>query len=408
MENNNNPHDIKSSETRKQDQNPTQSRRDFFRTASMIGAASALGISAGMSLGAKSAQAQSSSGFAQPDGLLPGGQSDSRFPVSFQESVSNGLRLTTEFFTALNQRDLEGIASLLHFPFAIYEDIEPLVYQNAREFINNPPPCFSETGNRPLGQRALLPGSYDMLEGVNVHLYCPVGGVFSLKFTRFTPEGHKLMVCDNLLSVTNNDGRWAIQLISTIFHEAGYENNTYPDAEVANRLGGQGYLSAFGYRDEELLNDRTKGRGSFEPPLPIGTKTASVSFNYGPRDRTNNARNNEPMKGWVVDGVTSRLRVGEVTEPTGDYDTNLDQFVELAGGTVGDYGYTRINPTEPLVIHATHDKAHVMGGYWRFTPGGVLISETRSVGIQIRKAGNWGGVGNLGQVTHHDRSNSRG
>jgi len=194
MENNNNPKNMESSENLEQDQKSTQSRRDFFRTASMIGAASALGIGAGMTMGARPAQAQSSGSFAQPDGLLPGGQSDSRFPVSFQDSVGNGLRLTMEFFTALNQRDLEGIASVLHFPFAIYEDIEPLVYQDAREFINNPPPCFSETGNRPLGQRALLPGSYDMLEGVDVHLYCPVGGVFSLKFTRFTPDGHKLMV----------------------------------------------------------------------------------------------------------------------------------------------------------------------------------------------------------------------
>ena len=241
-----------------------------------------------------------------------------------------------------------------------------------------------------------------------MHLYCPVGGAFSLKFTRFTPDGHKLMECDNMISVTNNDGRWAIQLISTIFHEAGYEKNTYPDAEVAYRLGSQGYLSAFGYRDEALLNDRSNGRGSFEPSLPVGTPTASVSFGYGPRDRTNNARNNEPMKGWVIDGVRSRLNVSEVTPPSEGFDTNLDQFVELAGGTVGDYGYTRIVPNEPLVIHATHDKAHVLGGYWRYTPAGILISETRSVSIRIRKAGSWGSAGSLGQVTHHDRSNSVG
>ena len=407
MENNNNLQDKEVTGNLNQDQEATQSRREFFRTASLVGAMGAIGVGAGFTPSVQ-AQPQSPSSFAKPDGLLPGGQSDSRFPVSFEDSVGNGLRLTMAFFTALNQRDLEGIASLLHFPFAIYEDIEPLVYQSASEFINNPPPCFSETGNRALGQRAMLPGSYDMLEGINVHLYCPVGGVFSLKFKRFTPDGHKLMECDNLLSVTNNDGRWAIQLISTIFHEAGYENNTYPDAEVAYRLGSQGYLSAFGYRDEELLNDRSNGRGSYEPSLPLGTRTASVSFNYGPRGRTNNARNNEPMKGWVTEGVTSRLRVSEVSEPSGEYDTNLGQFVELAGGTVGDYGYTRIIPVEPLVIHATHDKAHVMGGYWRYTPAEVLISETRSVGIRIRKAGNWGSGGNLGQVTHHDRSNSKG
>ena len=382
-------------------------RRNFFRTAGMVSAMGTLGAAVGASMLSQQAHAQNSVSMQNPAGLLPGGQSDSRFPVSFAEPVSNGLRLVMEYFTALNQRDLQGIANLLHFPFAMIEDIEPLVYQNAEEFLSNPPSSLSASGNRPIGQRALLPGSYDMLEGVNVHLYCPVGGAYSLKFKRYSPDGHKLMDCDSMISVTNNDGRWAIQLISTIFHEAGYENNTYPDAEETNRLGGQGYLSAFGYRDEELLNDRSNGRGSYEPSLPIGTKTASVSFGYSPRERTNNARNGEPMKGWVVDGVTSRLNVSEVRPPEGDYDTNLDQFVELAGGTVGDYGYTRIVPNEPLVIHATHDKAHVLGGYWRFTPGGVLISETRSIGIRIRKAGVWGGIGGLGQVTHHDRSNSK-
>jgi copper chaperone CopZ len=256
-------------------------------------------------------------------------------------------------------------------------------------------------------QVGLLPGSYDLLEGVNVHLYCPVGGVFSVRFKRYTPDGHKLLDCEALLSVTNNDGRWAIQVVSTIFHERGYEDNHYPDAEASNRLGRQGYLAAFGYRDEATLNNLEVGRGSYEPRLPTGTPTASVSFGYSPRARTDNARNNRPMDGWVTDGVTSRLRVSEVTPPDNDdYDTNLEQFVELAGGTVGDYGYTRINPDEPLVIHATHDKAHLMGGYWRYTPGGVLISETRSVSIRIRKAGNWGSAGSLGQVTHHDRSNS--
>jgi hypothetical protein len=385
---------------------PANGRREFFRTAGALGTLAMLGAAG---IAPHTAHAQTASGgFAKPEGLLPGGQSDSRFPVSFAEPVSNGLRLVMEYFTALNRRDLRGIADTLHFPFAMYEDIEPLVYQNAEEFLASPPSGFSPTGNRPVGQRALLPGSYDMLEGVNVHLYCPVGGAFSLKFTRFTPEGFKLFDCDTLLSVTNNDGRWAIQLISTIFHEAGYEKNSYPDAEVSHRLGSQGYLAAFGYRDEELLNDRSKGRGSYEPSLPVGTRIASVSFGYGPRERTNNARNNDPMQGWIIDGVTSRLNTREVTPPAAEFDTNLQQFVELAGGTVGEYGYTRLVPNEPLVLHATHDKAHVMGGYWRYTPAGVLISETRSISIRLRIAGQWGDAGSLGQVTHHDRSNSKG
>jgi hypothetical protein len=42
----------------------------------------------------------------------------------------------------------------------------------------------------------------------------------------------------------------------------------------------------------------------------------------------------------------------------------------------------------------------------RYTVEGSLISETRSVGIRIDKNGQWASGGSLGQVTHHDRSNS--
>jgi len=383
-------------------QNP--SRRRFFSTAGKVGAFSALG---GMAAGTAGQRvfAQGQYDFEQPEDMLPGAQLDSRFPVSFTEPVTEGLRLVVAFFTALNQRDVTAIADTLHFPFAIYEDIEPLVYETRADFISNPPPSLNATGS---GYTKIARDSYDLLEGVNVHLYCPVGGVFSLEYTRYNAQGFKLFDCEGVYSVTNNDGRWAIQLISTIWHEVGYEGNEYPDAEIADRVGGQGYLSAFGYRDEALLNDRSTGRGSYEPELPVGTRRASVSFGYGPRDRSQNARDNDSMRGWRVSGVTSRLNVSEVTAATGTgtLNTRLDEFAALAGGTVGEYDYTRLRPDRPLVIHATHDKAHVLSGYWRYTADGTLISETRGMGIRIWKAGNWGDAGGLGQVTHHDRSNS--
>jgi hypothetical protein len=48
----------------------------------------------------------------------------------------------------------------------------------------------------------------------------------------------------------------------------------------------------------------------------------------------------------------------------------------------------------------------ILAVYFRYTADGSLISETRSVGIRIYKNGQWGSAGGLGQVTHHDRSNS--
>jgi hypothetical protein len=311
-----------------------------------------------------------------------------------------------EYFTALSQRDVQGIARTLHFPFAIYEHIEPIVVQSAADFVASPPPSLNGTAK---GESHILRGSYDLLEGINVHLYCPVGAAFSLSFTRYTPDGHKQLACDGVYSVTNNDGRWGIQLASTIVHEVDFLGIAYPDAEAATTRAEQNYLGAFGYKNEAILNDPTTSRGTYEPPWPAGTRTASVNFGYGPRERSRDAREGHPMAGWKTKGVKSRLAVSVRSEETRNraIDTNLAEFNALAGGAVGEYAYTRDRPVRPVVIHATHDKAHTLAGYFRYTADGTLISETRSVGIRIYKVGHWGSAGSLGQVTHHDRSNSK-
>jgi hypothetical protein len=344
--------------------------------------------------------------FPKPSTLKPGAQLDSRFRVSFAEPVTEGLRLVTEYFTALSERNLDALVRTLHFPFALYEQIEPVVVSSAAELLKSPPPTLDASGK---GKSRILPGSYDLLESVNVHLYCPVGGAFSLSFTRYTPDGHKLLVCDGIYSVTRNDGRWGIQLASTIVHEAEFLGVAYPDAEAADIRGNQNYLAAFGYGNEAALNDPKSSRGSYDAPLPVGTRVASVSFGYGPRERSRDAREGRPMSGWRTKGVKSRLTVSTVTEESRNrvITTNLAEFIELAGGAVGDYAYTRDLPTRPVAIHATHDKAHTLGGYLRYTANGTLISETRGVGIRIYKEGHWASAGSLGQVTHHDRSNSR-
>lgn len=383
----------------------SRSRRAFLQTVGMAGAA---GVSA-VRVAAQARAAQPATGpaeFAKPDGLRPGGQLDSRFAVSFAAPVSQGLRLVTEYFTALNQRDVEGIARTLHFPFAIYEDIEPIVVQTAADFVASPPPSLNATGR---GKSRILRGSYDLLESINAHLYGPVGAAISLSFTRYTPDGHTLLLCDGIYSVTNNDGRWAIQLASTIVHEADFIGLQYPDAEQADIRGSQNYLSQFGYGNEAVLNDPRSSRGSYEPPLPPGTRTATVSFGYGPRERSRDARLDRPMDGWRTKGVKSRLVVSTRSDESlnRQIETNLAEFIDLAGGAVGEYAYTRDRPARPVVIHATRDKAHTVGGYLRYTADGTLISETRSVGIRIYKNGHWGTAGSLGQVTHHDRSNSK-
>jgi hypothetical protein len=383
-------------------------RRRFVQT---LGSAGILGAAGGLTRPAMAAPqsptpAPAADEFPKPPTLKPGAQLDSRFRVSFAEPVTEGLRLVTEYFTALSERNLDALARTLHFPFALYEQIEPVVVSSAAELLKSPPPTLDASGK---GKSRILPGSYDLLESVNVHLYCPVGGAFSLSFTRYTPDGHKLLVCDGIYSVTRNDGRWGIQLASTIIHEAEFLGVAYPDAEAADIRGNQNYLAAFGYGNEAALNDPKSSRGSYDAPLPVGTRVASVSFGYGPRERSRDARDGRPMSGWRTKGVKSRLTVSTVTEESRNrvITTNLAEFIELAGGAVGDYAYTRDLPTRPVAIHATHDKAHTLGGYLRYTANGTLISETRGVGIRIYKEGHWASAGSLGQVTHHDRSNSR-
>jgi hypothetical protein len=308
-------------------------RRQFGTTLRAVAAAGTVGtVASRLILPAQAQSAATQQGgddeFTPPATLRPGAQLDSRFRVSFAATVSNGFRLISDYFTALSERNFDGIASTLHFPFALYEDIEPIIVDRAADLGATPPPSLNATGK---GKSRLMRGSYDLLESMNVHLYCPVGGVFSLSFTRYTPDGHKLLRCDGIYSVTNNDGRWGIQLASTIMHEVDFIGVTYPDAEAADIRGNQNYLAAFGYDNEAILNDPRTGRGSYEQPLPLGTRTASVSFGYGPRERSRDAREGRPMRGWRTKGVKSRLIV----------------------------------------------------------------------------SGHWGSAGSLGQVTHHDRSNSR-
>src|SRR3546814_11954569 len=111
-------------------------------------------------------------------------------------------------------------------------------------------------------------------------------------------------------------------MVSTMIHERGFEGDPHPDAETEARLASEGYLAAFGSRNETLLDARTKGRGPFEERLPVGTRTARVASGYGPRDRTRNARHNLPRTGWQGGGVQHRPDSSVVTPSDGEHQTN--------------------------------------------------------------------------------------
>jgi hypothetical protein len=96
--------------------------------------------------------------FETPEGLQSGAQLDARFPISYKTSVPEAMRVIIEYFTALSQRDMTGVARSLHFPYALYEGTEPVVVDSEKDLLKNPPTTINVTGK---GDTEVMTGSYD-------------------------------------------------------------------------------------------------------------------------------------------------------------------------------------------------------------------------------------------------------
>ncbi len=327
--------------------------------------------------------------FPTPAGLRPLAQLDARFPVNYAESVPNAMRLLTEFFGALAARDLEGLAGTLHFPFASVEGTEPVVIESREQLLDSPPAALDV---RPNGGH-VRPGQFDLLDELALHVYNPVGAGCSLTYSRHAPDGHRLLQCQGIYAVTNNDGRWGIELMSTIVTPDAAVGVAHNDATEAALRRGRDWMLGYTLRDQSVLNSTHQ----FGKRAHIGLSN--------PRVNAGNARTGNPMAGYRTSGVTSRLSVTETTpEDVAKMDANFPQFAEWAGGGVGQWEYT-INLPQARVLHATVDKAHTFGGYIRYTADSRPTSETHSLGIMTYKDGRWGSSGGIGVTMYHDWTN---
>lgn len=398
-------------------------RRHFLRGVGAVGVAGAVG--AGSLENLKGAPANGPTplqeqGLARPPGLQAGAQCDCRWPVTYEETIPHSVDLVIRYFSAWSRQDLRGIADVLHFPFAAFEQTDPIVFESRDDFLSNPPMTLAPEGvevDHPghfTGR--IAHGSYNLFHSIDVPLFCPVGSAVTLTFHRYSASGHKLAECEALFAVTNNDHRWGIHLVSTILKPTDHLDMPQRDVEEYAMRRGQDSMLRY-------TNRHRPAPAPGDPDNRFFGKRASVSFGYGPRDRAGDARRNDPM-GWEIDGVTSRLRVSELTpdspvpdrgRPDPDHPMftvpyNFDQFAGWAGGNVGQYGDTWHNPYQPHVLangrQADRQKAHTMGGYIRHTPDLTMISETRGVSILVYRDGQWGNAGGISQVTYHDRSNS--
>jgi hypothetical protein len=326
----------------------------------------------------------------RPAGMHPMGQLDARFPVSFEETVPNSLALLARYFTALAKRDIEAMADLLHFPFATYEGAEPDVVESREKFLATPPKSMNVTGR---GVSHIQPGAYDLLDSIDIHVYNPVGAGLSMTYSRYGEGGHKILVCEGIYGITNNDGRWGLELMSTIFTPAQAIGVEYQDATLAALRRGRDWMLGYTLRDQSVLNS-THQYG----------RRANITLG-NPRANAGNARGGDPMAGYRISGVKSRLRISETTpESVARADANFDQFAEWAGGGVGRWDYT-INLPEARVLHATVNKAHTFGGYVRYTADSQPTSETHSLGIMTYRDGRWGSSGGIGVMMYHDYTN---
>lgn len=327
-----------------------------------------------------------------PPGMHPMGQLDARYPVAYEAAAPAAMGVAIGWMAALARRDLAGMAAQLHFPFALFEGTEPLVVESAAAFAAAPPESLNVSGH---GTTQVAPGSYDLLDKLELLTFCPVAVGLALSFTRYTADGHKLCQCDGVYAITNNDGRWAIELASTIYTPTAEIGQTYNDAVEASLRRGRDWMLGYTLRSQALLNStRRPGRN------------ANISV-YGPRERAGNARGGNPMGGYVSKGVKSRLRVSEVTQAGIDRaDANFPEFAKWAGGAVGQWDYTMNHP-DSRVLHASPNKIHTVSGYIRYTKDHVEVSETRGLGITVYRDNHWAPAGGLGNVMlHHDRSNS--
>jgi hypothetical protein len=349
---------------------------------------------------------------APPDGLRDGAMLDGRFTVAFEDSVPAAMQVIMAYFTAISRRDLSGIAATLHFPFAIYEGTEASVFETREAFMAAPPHQFDFSGEmaaRGHGGLSVMKGSYDLLSGLELHTFNPVNVGLALTFVRHAPWGEKLETCEGIFAVTNNDGRWAIQLGSTIFTPAFQEGMSCRDAAEAHLRHSRDWMMGWSHSDAELLASRrpspgrhasVSGGAKVRPEDPVGGPMAGNFLA--------SARTRQPMSIYGAAGVASRLAVrqvatGEQAQPRTPQ-AQFDSFNNSARGGFDLYGYTLVLPNQ-RVLHATIDKAHTFGGYIRYTPQSEIISETHSLGIMTYVGQVWGSAGMLGQCLYRDRTN---
>ena len=383
-------------------------RRDFVKGAAAVGLLGAAIIAPVFGQEVEAAQEGAVQNPQAPAGLVRG-LLDARYPITYEASVPEGVRVLIQYFGALSRRDLRGMAQSLHFPFASYEGTEPVVVQTVDQLMTHAPASMNMTENPERfsdHDGYLKPGAYDVFDGVEVFNSDPVSVNLALAYNRYGSDGKRILRCEGIYCVTNNDGNWGIQLMSTIFTPSDMVGVTYDD--TVQRAIRTRILHDLGVSTEDQDVDNLSSQLGRHAGISRGhIENRGGLPGAGFVQWYNNALAGKAMDSFRIKGVKNRLTIGETTLATlanasqhpQDFAAYRAVFDKLGGWgfAIGILPYTR-------VIHATVDKAHMYSGMTRYTVAGEEISTSAEINIITYKKGRWGRAGSLAYITNHDRA----
>jgi hypothetical protein len=387
-------------------------RRSFIKDAA---AASLLGTvgasSAALEATAKAEPAPQNGGASDPQTpatLGPHAMLDGRFAITYEDSVPEGVKVVMAHFKALAQRDIRGVADTLHFPFGSVEGTQALKVDTAEELIAHAPASLNMTLNPERftdHDGYMKAGTYDVFGGLEVLLYDPVKCAMSMVYDRYGSDGKRLLRCEGVYTVTNNDGRWAIQLASTIFTPDLMIGMNYPDTVQASTR----------WRIDHDLAYQVSDR-SVDPISRMTGPSISVSNGEG-RAVWQDGPNGKIMPHFKIAGVKTRLVYSHgktpltpaqiaarqpSANPIADY-ADYRALFPMSG--VGNWGWVYGVQPATRILHATVDKSHMLSGARRFTAAGEECSWNQDLTVMTYIKGQWGATGHLAYTTPHDRSN---
>ncbi|HXU20919.1 MAG TPA: hypothetical protein VN788_10095 [Verrucomicrobiae bacterium] len=362
----------------------------------------------------------------KPAGLGSMGLPDGRFPMMYETSVPEAVRVLTQYFKALSQRDLRALSQTVQYPFASYEGTDPVVIETAEELIAKAPPSMnmSENPERFTDHDGYIKaGSYDVFGGIEIFNSDNARVNLALTYDRYGKDGKRMLRCEGIYCVTNNDGKWGIQLMSTIFTPSDMVGTVYEDTIMAcARL-----------REDHCLAFQVNEGNDFARTVQFGKVAAMADVSYSLLQ--NNAINGNPMATYKVKGVKTRLITREVSEESvlgpgpapisanlnnpgnpqtrgnrggnGDFSRSARELYARIGHGIK-WGFVSGAPIGHRVVHHSMDKAHMYSGVTRFTPAGEEINTTMELDVVTYKKSHWGIPGaplTFAYITTHDRVN---